>query len=199
MRYSYFAAVDHSTLYVRLSNQNLIFSYTISTSSWSRLPDSHTCSCPSVIINNLLTLVGGHCSGTFTLTNQLFSLTVEGRGRRWTEEFPPMNTERWNSTALCTGAALVVAGGDGHSRLQAVEVLNTETRHWSSAADLPTPLSHVPAAVCGDQIYILGSRKAMHTCSVQPFLASIRNRVSRVWKEVAAPPVTSTTSVSIHG
>jgi hypothetical protein len=41
---------------------------------------------------------------------QLFSLTGEGSGRRWSEEFPPMPTKREASMALCTGAALIVAG-----------------------------------------------------------------------------------------
>ena len=45
----------------------------------------------------------------------------------------------------------------------------------------------------------------MHTCSIstliqscKSFLASIRNRGARVWKEVAAPPIKWTTCVSIH-
>ena len=48
----------------------------------------------------------------------------------------------------------------------------------------------------------------MYTCSLQTllqscksFLASFRNRSrgARLWKEAAAPPVTQTTCVSIHG
>ena len=199
-----YAAVDSSTLYVRVLYQ--MFSYTTSTSSWSKLPDSPTRDCPSTIINNLLTLVGG-CNHRGTIINQLFSLTVEGGRRRWTEKFPSMPTKRRRPTALCAGTALIIAGGrskDG-SRLQAVEVLNTETLQWFTAADLPKPLSLTPAAVCGDQIYILGESN-MYTCSVlslmqscKSFLASIRNREARVWREVGASPVSVTTPVSIHG
>ena len=47
---SYCAAVDRNTLYVRLTRQ--IFSYTISTTRWSRLPNSPVEFCPSVVINN---------------------------------------------------------------------------------------------------------------------------------------------------
>ena len=57
MSSSYCAAVDSSTLYVRVIYKML--SYTINTFSWSQLPDSPTRDCPLVIINNLLTLVGG--------------------------------------------------------------------------------------------------------------------------------------------
>jgi hypothetical protein len=209
---SYNSAVNRSTLYVLVACQ--AFCYTHSTSSWSQLPDSPTYSCPAVIINNLLTLVGGRGWSTDTITNQLFSLTGEGSGRGWTEEFPPMPTRRYGMTALCAEVALIVAGGERRkgmsfefepSILQTVEVLNTETLQWSTAADLPRLLSYTPASVCGDQIYIPGVSNT-YTCSLQSllrsskksFLANFRNRGARVWKEVAAPPVTETTCVSIH-
>ena len=204
MNSSHCAAVDGSTLYVRSNGD--VYAYTVGTSSWSRLPNSPTEDCPSVIINNLLTLVGGKCSRI--ITNQLFSLTGESRGRRWTEEFPSMPTKRCASAALCTETALIVAGGWGikdSSILQIIEVLNTETLQWSAAAYLPKPLYEVPAAICGDHVYILGESN-MYTCSVptliqssKSFIAGLKSMVIAVWKEVAAPPVTLTTCVSIHG
>ena len=189
---SYGAAVDGSTLYVR--KWISVYAYTISTSSWSQLPDSPTRDCPSVIINNLFTLVGGIHSGN--ITNQLFSLTGEGSGRRWIEEFPPMPTKRQGSIALYTGTALIVAGGwdkDGSIR-PAVEVLNTETLQWSTAANLPIPLAYAPAAVCGDRVYILWESN-MYICLVFALIQSCKQS----WTTVAAPPVIHTTCVSIHG
>ena len=66
-------------------------------------------------------------------------------------------------------------------------------------------ISHTPAAVCSNQIYIL-EKATMYTSSVLTLVQSrksflsIRNRgVARVWREVAAPPVTRTTCMSIHG
>ena len=208
MSHSYCAVMSDSTLYVRLTGTHQVFDYIISTSSWSQLPDSPTDSCPSVIINNLLTLVGGNPHRD-ALTNKLFSLIGEGSDRRWTEEFPPMPTKRFRLTAVCTGASLIVTGGvdKGGSTLQTVEVLNTETLQWSTVADLPQPLYQAPTAVCGDQIYILGKfSNVMYKCSLltliqsrKPFLAGIWNRGARIWQKVAAPPVTGTTCVSIHG
>jgi N-acetylneuraminic acid mutarotase len=197
--------VGGSALYIRVKLANKVFRYSFSTSSWSQLPDSPTESCPSVIINNLLTLVGGYCYDQDSYTNQLFSLTGEGSGRRWSEEFPPMPTKRQGTTAACTGTAVIVAGGLGMAPIQTVEVMNTETLQWSTAADLPHPLSYAQATVCGDQIYILG-KSNMYTCSLQAliqshksFLARFRKGSARVWEEVAAPPVTKTTCVSFHG
>ena len=208
---SYRLAVGGNALWIRIKLTNKIFSYRFSTSSWSQLPDSPTECCPFVIIYNLLTVVGGGYfdRDNYTLTNQLFSFTVKGSGRRWTEEFPPMPTKRRGSTALCSGTAVIVAGGQGNFdaqiQLNVVEVFNTETLQWSTAAALSRPLQYAPASVCGDQIYILGE-STIYTCSLQAllqscksFLASFRNRSARVWKEVTAPPVTDTTCVSIHG
>ena len=201
---SYCAAVDGSTLYVAVAPK--VFCYTISSSSWSQLPDCPTLLCPSVVICRLLTVVGGCICGARTITNQLFSLTGEGSRRRWTEKFPPMPTKRYGTIVLCTETALIVAGGENdESKLRTVEVMDIVTFQWSTAAHLPQPLSHAPASVCGDQIYILGESNILYTRSSQTllqlrksFLASFRNRGARVWKEVAAPPVTKSTCVSIH-
>ena len=130
------ATIDGGKLYILHGNR--VYAYTISSSSWSRHSDSPTYNCPLVIIHNLLTLVGGLQCGT--ITNKLFSLSEEGT---WTEKFPPMQTTREGSTALCTGTALVAGGRDKDlSALWAVEVLNTETLQWSIAADLPVVQYH---------------------------------------------------------
>ena len=201
--YNNYAIADDNTLYVREVND--IYAYTVSTSTLSQLPDSPTNTCPFVIINNLLTLVGGYCDGA--TTNQLLSLTGEGRNRTWTEVFPAMPTKRYGSTALCTGTALIVAGGVMASRTSAstVEVMDTEMLQWSTAADLPQSLYADPGAVCGDHLYILSlshGSNSMYTCSVSALLQSCKSRPmarARVWKRVTAPPVARTTCVSIHG
>ena len=195
------AVADGTAMYV--CDLNKAYAFTTSTSSWSQLPDSPNCECPSVIVNNLLTLVGGKHG--VTSTNQLFSLTGEGRGRRWTENFPRMLTKRYNSTALCTGTALIVAGGvnEDHFPLQTVEVMNTETLQWSTAAHPPQPVYNAPGAVCGDHVYILSHKsrsKSMYTCPVSALIQSCRSRpTADVWNKVAAPPVIKNTCVSILG
>ena len=191
---------DGTALYV--CDLNKVYAFTTST-SWSQLPDSLTSNCPSVIVNNLLTLVGGMHKGA--ATNKLFSLTGEGSGRRWTEEFPPMPTKRLESNALCTGTALIVAGGrsEDYHLLQTVEVMNTETLQWSTAAHLPQPVLCARGAVCGDHVYILllGSlSKSMYTCPVSALIQSCRSRpTADVWNKVTAPLITDTTCVSILG
>ena len=98
-------------------------------------------------------------------------ITGEGSGRRWTEKCPPMTTKRFGSTALCTRTALIVAGGmnDHYNSLQKVEVMNTETLQWSTAADLPQPLQCAIGTYFEDpvtreilQVYVHMSSKYPH-------------------------------------
>ena len=102
------ASVDSNALYIK-TQSNEAYAYASTSTSWSRLPKCPTKYCPAVILNNLLTLVGGNHEGI--ITNQLFSLTGAFSDRKWTEEFPPMPTKRQAATALCTGTHLIVAGG----------------------------------------------------------------------------------------
>ena len=199
----YNAVTDGIEMYVR--RDCTVYAYIISTTSWSRLSYSPTYDCPLVIVNNLLTLVGGNRSGI--ITNQLLSLTDKGGIRRWTEKFPTMPTRREGSTALCTGTALIVAGGISkrYFTLPTVEIMNTDTLQWSTAAHLPQPLEFAPGAVCGDHIYILtpeSPSKSMYTCPASALVQSCWSRhtlSTDVWNKVAAPPVTDTSCVPILG
>jgi hypothetical protein len=110
------------------------------------------------VIDGILTTVGGYRDDGKKDTNEMLSLTVHEEGRRWTEKFPPMPTKRYAVSVLCTGTALIVAGGvnDKIRPLRTVEVLNTETQQWHTAPDLPQSLSESSLALCGDLVYLLG-------------------------------------------
>ena len=156
------AVVDGNTMYMINQGTVKIYSYDITSDCWSQLPDCiHNCGSIAVI-NGWLTTVGGGSYPNYS--NELFSLTGKGSGRRWTQQFPPMPTKRVQTTSLCTGTTLIVAGGagEGGRALSTVEVMDTETHHWSTAADLPQPMYCMSATKCGDQLYILGQwRKKM--------------------------------------
>ena len=195
---------DGSSLYFRKSEREKIFytcTCTTSPFTWSQLPDSPTFYSPSVIVNNMLTVVGGYGhSGT---TNQLFSLTGSGNDRKWTEHFPPMLSKRSNSIALCKGTALIVAGGDTpvDGTTRAVAVMNTETHQWSTVADLPYPLSRGSGVICGDNLYILKSdySSLAYTCPTSVLIRSCRSRSTvGIWNKITIPPVTWTCYVSFQ-
>ena len=204
------AVANGATVYIGTCDKR-IYAYSVGTFTWSRLPDSPTNNCSLVIINNLLTLVGGKLGGVRggTVTNKLFTfdLTDEGSGRKWTDkDFPPKPKKLCGSTALHTETVLIVAGGSNNifsGSERTVEVMDIETLHWSIASDLPQPLYSAPGAVCGDHVYILSLKhgiRSMYTCSVHALVQSCKSRVrSSVWRRVAAPPVIRTTCVSING
>ena len=210
--------VDGNTVYVINSNTINIYSYDVICDSWSQLPDCAYKNCSMIVINGYLTTVGGGPSPNYF--NELFSLTGKGSGRRWTQQFPPMPTKRMWTTSLCTGTALIVAGGweKGGRVLSTVEVMDTETHQWSTAADLPRLMHYASATVCGDQIYMLGGTedcyyvKSVYTCSVSALLQScvsnsLEAKIQRtsledkagVWRQIADLPVTQSTCESFHG
>ena len=196
------AVVDGSVTYFKLNGTEQVHAYNSTTDTWSRLPDYRTEYTTLAIVNGLLTAVGGRVVGDYS--NKLFSLTGDGR----TEAFPPMATKRQLVIAVTTGRALIVAGGLYRGGLTTVEIMNTDTRQWSTAADLPQPMSSASATVCGDRIYMCEG-KSVITCSLPALLQSCRPKIVEaqsstpspqgpVWSTVAGLPVERSTLVSIN-
>ena len=169
------------------------------------------------VCNSLVTAVGGHQSTTFgcEITNTLLCLVPRaGYWARpwqsaWMKYFPPMPTKRSAAAVVCSGKALVVAGGVGWSWLPTVEVMNTDTLQWSSACSLPYPLKRPSAIVCGDNVYLVGEGKLALTCSLSSLLQSqtVATKMEtlsladdhQVWHTIADLPVEHSTCVALNG
>ena len=206
------AVVDGNTVYVKNKFAMEIYSYNVTSDSWSQLPDCIQMGGSITIVNGWLTTVGGRFRSSFS--NELFSLTREGNDKRWSKTFPPMPTKREHTTALRTGTMLIVAGGWGEDGvLSTVEVMNTENQQWSTAADLPQPQYSASATVYGNQLCLLGgldkdrnSTKLVYSCSVSSLLQSCVQSLDRtasadkasVWRRVTDLPVTHSTCESFH-
>ena len=229
------AAVDGTTntMYVNppeasyvLTPRHKIYAFDSTNLTWYQLPNCPSHDCPSVIVGDLLTVIGGNQGSS--VTNKLLSLTRESDGRahgqwKWSEEFPPMPTKRFGQTALNTGTVLIVAGGMGEerTRLKTVEVMNIETQQWFSVVDLLEPLLHSFSAVIGDHVYLQGGwgkdktfTKSVFTCSVTTLLLSrssskslgtrlvsslARSNRTTVWNRIANIPVADSTCASFGG
>ena len=212
------AAVGNSMVYCKYKNS--VNAYHIPSSSWFMNPTWSSCSWNGfaiTVIDGILTTVGGYRDDGKKDTNKLLSLTREGRW--WTEKFPPMPTKRYAVSVLCTGTALIVAGGvnDKIRPLRAVEVLNTETQQWRIAPDLPQSLSESSLTLCGDLVYLLGgynedgATNLVYSCRLSSLLSTgskslggrlvstlTRSSKSRVWNRIADLPVKDSTAVTLN-
>jgi hypothetical protein len=196
------AAVDNMKVYFNADGGRSVYCYDASSDSWTCLPD-----CPNecnsfVVINAMLTAIGGLTG--FVYSNNVYSL----KGRTWVEEFPPMPTKRCSATAVCIKSVLIVAGGYSHQC--PVEVMNVESRQWSTAASIPVERLLVCASgvVCGDQLYVLGGNesKLVYSCSLTDLLQSRQSESqaaprlqSNVWRKHADLPFYRSTCVSLSG
>ena len=199
-------AVDKSMAYFLPANslERSVRAYNSVSKKWSELPECPYHGFSLAMVNGYLTTIGGFSKyqSTYGVTNSLLSLV----DHKWTEQFPPMPTERYLTAAVCGGKSLVVAGGQGicsSDALNTVEVMDTETLQWSRACSLPHPLSEASAVLCGDQIYVLegfneqryqNESKSVFNCP----LPQSPNE-PKVWYELPDAPVTSSTCVSLAG
>ena len=211
------ATVSGSIAYFRPAGSKQVLSYDPDTEKWSTLPECSTGRFTLTVANGLLTAVGGWQSGSYT--NILLSLVEvgEGRRRKWVELFPPMPTKRGYTAAVCSGKALVVAGGYGEeiTILSTVEVMDTDTLQWSTASSLPYPLSDATATVCGDRVYLVGgsdqywkSTMSAFTCCLSDLLhpqtigAKMKTLLlaenQPVWHKITDLPVKASSSVTLN-
>ena len=167
---------------------------------WTKLPKNPTVGFAFVVIGDLLTTVGGIES------NKLFTFT---KGK-WVEKFPPMLTNRWSPAAVCTGHSLVVAGGkDEHIQvLPTVEVMDTKTLQWFTAASLSRGVSLASMTMCRDNFYLLHPGGAnttdVYSCSLQALLQSCQaprkastSQEASIWKKITDLPVSESTAVTL--
>ena len=210
------AAVVHgNTAYFRPYNSDKVYSYQniLGKEQWSQLPDNPNGAFSLAVIDGLLTSVGGYNNGYI---NTLLSLTGEGMRKQWSEIFPPMPTPRQSVACITTEQSLVGAGGNASGGfLDIVEVMNVNTKQWTTVSPLPQKLSLLSATVCGDTLYLAGgfgsgykSSKSVFTCSLTDLLTSSNSKIRRtfsqsrnVWKEISSlpVPVVQSTLASFNG
>ena len=204
--------VDANMVYCNGAGSTTVHTYDLQKEVWGRVTDcSYILSC-LVIVQGMLTTVGGSRGGP---TNSLLSLTGEGGDSKWSPLFPAMPTKRLNTAAVYDGCSLIVAGGShGGKRLATVEVLDTNTRQWSTASSLLHPYTEATLGICGDRLYMLGGwdqhdrTRSVLTCSVPELLQSCQTqslagklrtltlKKKQVWRQVAdAPHYRSTCSI----
>ena len=192
------ATTDGRFAYFTPSDSNSVYQYECGTEKWEELP-----SCPYrdsglVIIDRELTAVGG-LDGS-RRTNKLYTL----RQRKWVEKYPPMNTARSHTAIVSTsdGEYLIVIGGRDFSWTSTVELFQVKSRRWYKLTDLPRPLPSPSAAMCGDQLNVIGINANGYSYSLAALPSSdqpITSPLTLSWKPLPPLPVAYSTAATLCG
>ena len=219
------SAVHGRVAYFYSWRENKIMMYNSETGKWAILPQCPKKCFSLVVVNGLLTAIGGWSGWLERDTKTLLSLTWK---QKWTEQFPPMTYYHTVPAVACTSTSLIVAGGKGPDEEQApVEVMDTSTLCWSAAASLPHPWWQATEAMCGDRMYMAGGfagpenrdrTTSVLTCVVSELLQSTATQRQslgvkptaasglqpstdshKVWQEAAPLPMYGSSLVTLHG
>ena len=204
------AAVAHGSVgYFSSEYSHDVFVYDSEKDDWSQLPECPQSDFGLAVINNLLTAVGGYSSGLFSgdWSNRLVSFN----GSKWVTIFPPMPTKREHLAVISAQNHLIAAGGVGlryTAILSTVEVMNTDTREWYTAASLPEPVYCMSATVCRGSLYLWEDYSfTVFTCTLDSLLHSCHppsqtpphTNEAGVWQRIADIPMRHSTCTTLNG
>ena len=197
------AIADLNNVYCSPSGSNSVYRYQLREDQWNDLPSCPYMNSGLVVIDVVLTAVGGRDGSRYT--NKLFTL----RQSRWVEEYPPMNTARDDPAVVSTSDGqhmnVIVIGGYGGRWIDAVELFHTGSSTWSQITSLPQPLTFPSATICGNQLYVIGRDDDGYSCSLQALLSSDQPISSQSithslsWTPLPCLPVTHSTAATLCG
>ena len=134
-------------------------------STWT-VTDTPTYRYTLVVHDSELLLVGGREYFTRELTNNIFTM----RDGQFVETLPPMKESRSSPSAVSSGSALVVAGGEGTSgALSSVEVF--KDGQWTTAPSLPNAGNDIKSALHGDLLYLIMQNRKVFCASLQSLIS----------------------------
>ena len=142
------------TVYVNPYNSRNVYAFYCNTTQWSTLPQSPYIHSTLTTINSMLTTVGGiDTTSGYMYTNKV----ITHRDHKWVELYPPMPTVRCWAAVLSTTTHVAVMGGwKGVNKLAITEVMDIQTKQWSTASPLPYGISLATTTLCGEILYLIG-------------------------------------------
>ena len=191
-----------------------IYGYHCTEDLWEELPPCPHDGATLARINNTILALGGKISYTNFLSC-IYYLTRERGNYVWKEAEFQLPTKRSSTIAINTEQYLIVAGGENEeSSLKLVEVMDTGTYSWTTAASLPEALLGSSATVFNKQVFLVGGQMGynrveknwVYTCSIEDLIESRRKIGQRgksskapinTWKRVVGPPVTQSSCICV--
>ena len=160
------AAVVHgTTAYVIGRESQTVYRYRLDKDKWNKHSYCLHVNPGLVIINDLLTAVGG--MQEHRATNKLCSW----KGTEWVGTFPPMQTPHVSPAVVHYGDYIIAVGGD---REGGVELLHIPSLLWSAVTSLPRPLHDITATLCHDEIIAMDYEGYGWTMNIKSLLSSIQ-------------------------
>ncbi len=174
------------------------YMFSSSTNQWRKLPAHPNIEYTVINVESMLTTIGGWVHGWSTAekkSNQLYCLINE----KWVKHFPPMTTRRFAPAAVYSNFTLVVAGGSDNRNSNAVEVLSTPRKQWSTVSSLPLSMKQPSMAICGEHIYLHNNYIPTSVLKCSLFTLVQSRPSSDVWEKIASLPVSRSTLATING
>ena len=157
----------HDTIaYIIGCDSQTIYSYRLDGDKWNKHSECPHVDPGLVIINDLLTAVGGRVGGDST--KKVTTLTRNN----WVETFPPMQTPRVEPAVVHYGDYVIAVGGDREER--GVELLHIPSLLWSTVTSLPSPLYNITATLCHDEIIAMDDEGCGWTMNIKSVCTAIR-------------------------
>ena len=157
----------HGTIaYVIGDGSQTVYSYRLDGDKWNKHSKCPHVNPGLVIIDDLLTAVGGRVGGGST--KKLTTLTRNN----WVETFPPMQTPREGPAVVHYGDYVIAVGGNSEQR--GVELLHIPSLLWSTVTSLPSPLLDITATLCHDEIIAMDSVGRGWTMNIKSVFTAIR-------------------------
>ena len=205
------------TVYVNPSYSRNVYAFHCNTTQWSTLPQC-PCMHPTLTtINSMLTTVGGNdTTSGYMITNKV----ITHRDHKWVELYPPMPTERCLAAVLSTTTHVAVMGGLKSTNLLAItEVMDIQTKQWSTASPLPYRIYLASTTLCGEILYLMGgvtysneyvvlscrfsdlvqsTQSTGPSTQKQPSSSTVATH-SKVWHNIPDLPVRYSTCVTVQG
>ena len=152
------------------------------------------------VVNDQLIIIGGR-DGKGVITDQVWVL--ESDSNTWTQPFPAMPTAREWVSAVGYKRWVLVVGGHGK---RCVEVLDTVSKKWYTAAPLPSDAVQPSLAVIQDTLYIVWGELFAVSISIPMLISDAMSQStasdeprSTEWQPLPHTPTSDPAITSFHG
>ena len=162
------AVIVHGAItYIIEHGSHTLYSFQLDIDKWKKHSECPHINPGLVIINDLLTAIGG-VEGDH-LTNKLVSWS---HTQEWVRQFPPMQTARERPAVMHYGTYVIALGGDHEER--GVELLHIPSLLWSTVTSLPIPLKNITATLCHDGTIAMDCYGSAYMIKIDSLISSIR-------------------------